>query len=144
MSTDMAAVGPVTTGAATDGAVTRRPVVTTAEYGACPVTGVLRRVGDKWSPAVIRLLAERPHGFNELDRAIEGISRRVLTRTLRALEAEGLVSRTPASGRAGRVEYALTGVGASLREQLAALGRWAVEHAADLHMDPPAGDMMQP
>lgn len=132
MSTDVPSAHPATSGEAARG-----PVVTAAEYGACPVTGVLRRVGDRWSPAVIRLLAERPHGFNELDRAIEGISRRVLTRTLRNLEAEGLVSRTPPARRAGRVEYALTGVGASLREQLAALGRWAVEHAADLPTSPP-------
>lgn len=71
------------------------PLVTTAAYESCPVTGVLRTVGDKWSPAVIRVLAEQPCGFNELDRAIEGISRRMLTRTLRNLEERGLVSRAP-------------------------------------------------
>jgi DNA-binding HxlR family transcriptional regulator len=72
--------------------------VTIREHETCPVTAVLRRLGDRWSPVVVRVLAERPHGFNELDRRIEGISRRMLTRTLRALESDGFVSRTPVVG----------------------------------------------
>ena len=103
-------------------------VVTVREQQACPVTAVLRRLGERWSPVVVRVLAERPHGFNELDRRIEGISRRVLTRALRGLEADGFVSRTPHADAAGRVEYALTDRGRSLREQLARLGVWAAEH----------------
>ncbi|MFD0577104.1 winged helix-turn-helix transcriptional regulator [Dactylosporangium darangshiense] len=99
-----------------------------AEHEACPVTRLLRRVGDKWSPVVIRLLATGAHGFNELDRSIEGISRRMLTRTLRGLQDEGFVSRTVRGGKAMRVEYALTELGASLRDQLAALGGWAATH----------------
>jgi DNA-binding HxlR family transcriptional regulator len=106
----------------------RPTVVTVREHEECPVTRVLRRVGDKWSPVIIRLLAERSHGFNELDRAIEGISRRMLMRTLRALEEEGFVSRTSSGVAGGRVEYALTALGVSLRDQLAVLGRWAVAH----------------
>jgi DNA-binding HxlR family transcriptional regulator len=101
-------------------------VVGAADYETCPVTRLLRRIGDKWSPAVIMLLATRAHGFNELDRSIEGISRRMLTRTLRALEEDGLVSRTPQAST--RVEYALTPLGQSLREQLSALGQWAASH----------------
>lgn len=105
--------------------------VTRRDREACPVTPLLRRVGDKWSPVVIRLLAGRGYGFNELDRAIEGISRRMLTRTLRALEDDGFVSRTAHTEAPGRVEYALTTLGRSLREQLFALGRWAVAHDID-------------
>jgi DNA-binding HxlR family transcriptional regulator len=107
-------------------------IVTVGEHEACPVTRVLRRVGDKWSPVVIRLLAVRGHGFNELDRSIEGLSRRMLTRTLRALEDDGFVSRTRHPGTPTRVEYALTELGESLREQLFVLGRWADAHDADL------------
>jgi DNA-binding HxlR family transcriptional regulator len=103
--------------------------VTTRDREECPVTAVLRRVGDKWSPVIIRLLSERGYGFNELDRAVEGLSRRVLTRTLRALEDDGLVSRTTGRGTA-RVEYSLTELGRSLREQLAVLGHWAVSREA--------------
>jgi DNA-binding HxlR family transcriptional regulator len=122
-------------------------VVTEQARRECPVTGVLRRVGDKWSPVVIRLLAERPHGFNELDRAIEGISRRILTRTLRMLEAEGYVRRATGGGGSGahrtgghRVEYSLTERGCSLRELLSALGDRAVVNARPAPgATPPAG-----
>lgn len=107
-------------------------LVTVQAYESCAVTKVLRRVGDKWSPAVIRLLAEHDYGFNELDRSIEGISRRVLTRTLRTLEEEGLVSRTPGGPPPAPVRYSLTQRGRSLREQLHALARWADIHSADL------------
>ena len=100
-------------------------VVTAEAYESCPVTQLLRRIGDKWSPAVVRLLAERDYGFNELDRSIEGISRRMLTRTLRALEEEGFVSRTSSGPRPAAVRYALTDLGRFLREQLYLLGQWA-------------------
>ncbi|MFC4121546.1 winged helix-turn-helix transcriptional regulator [Nonomuraea zeae] len=110
-------------------------VVTIATYESCPVTGVLRHIGDKWSPAVIRLLAERGYGFNELDRSIEGISRRMLTRTLRALEEAGFVSRTTTGPPPARVGYALTELGHSLREQLHTLGLWAEAHKSDLRFD---------
>ncbi|MDG4828534.1 helix-turn-helix domain-containing protein [Solwaraspora sp. WMMD1047] len=103
--------------------------VTPADRAACVATEVLRRVGEKWSVLVLALLSERPHGFNELDRAIGGLSRRILTRTLRTLESDGLVSRreTPQ-----RVEYALTGLGRSLLPLIIAIGEWAVEHASEL------------
>ncbi|MBO2449405.1 helix-turn-helix transcriptional regulator [Actinomadura barringtoniae] len=104
--------------------------VSVAEHAMCPATDVMRRVGEKWSVLVLSLLAARPYGFNELDRAVEGLSRRVLTRTLRTLERDGLISRTALPGRAARVEYALTDLGRSLRGPLLALGRWAVEHDA--------------
>jgi DNA-binding HxlR family transcriptional regulator len=110
-------------------------VVTTEAYENCPVTRVLRRIGDKWSPAVIRLLAERDHGFNELDRSIDGVSRRMLTRTLRTLEEEGFVSRASAGLPPAPVRYALTDLGYSLREQLYALGRWADAHHIGLPAD---------
>jgi DNA-binding HxlR family transcriptional regulator len=111
-------------------------VVTVQAYESCAVTRVLRRIGDKWSPAVIRLLAEHDYGFNELDRSIEGISRRMLTRTLRALEEEGFVSRTSGGPPPAAVRYALTDLGRSLREQLHTLGRWADAHNVGL----PAAD----
>ncbi|MEV4537377.1 helix-turn-helix domain-containing protein [Asanoa sp. NPDC049518] len=104
--------------------------VTPTDRGACAATEVLRRVGEKWSVLVLALLRERPYGFNELDRAIHGLSRRILTRTLRALVSDGLVSRreTPQ-----RVEYALTDLGRSLLPLVIALGEWAVEHAPEIN-----------
>src|SRR5690606_25818341 len=61
------------------------------EHESCAVTDVLRRVGDKWSVLVMVLLGRRAHRFNELHRGIEAISQRMLTRTLRTLEEDGLV-----------------------------------------------------
>ncbi|TQJ21125.1 HxlR family transcriptional regulator [Micromonospora sp. A202] len=103
--------------------------VTPADRAACPATDVLRRVGEKWSVLVLAVLRERPHGFNELDRTIHGLSRRILTRTLRTLESDGLISRqqTPE-----RVEYALTDLGRSLLPLVIAVGEWAVAHASDI------------
>lgn len=102
------------------------------EHEACPVTGVLRRVGDKWSVLVVTLLARRPYRFNELARAVEGISQRMLTRTLRALEVDGLVDRTVFPTIPPSVEYRLTPLGASLLRPLSVLADWAVEHEPDI------------
>jgi DNA-binding HxlR family transcriptional regulator len=101
-------------------------VATIADHQRCPATRLYRRIGDKWTPLLIALLARRSYGFNELDRAVEGISRRVLTRTLRTLEADGLISRTVHPTNPPRVEYALTDHGRSLYEHLHALGEWAI------------------
>ena len=106
--------------------------VTVDDHQACPATTVLRRVGDKWSPVLLSLLAERGYGFNELDRSVEGLSRRMLIRTLRALERDGLVSRTVQPTVPPRVDYALTDLGRSIRVRLVALGEWAVAHEAEL------------
>lgn len=102
------------------------------EYERCPVTDVLRRVGDKWSILVIVLLGKRPYRFNELHRGIEGISQRMLTRTLRGLEADGLVHREVFPTNPPSVEYRLTPLGRTLLDPLSALAEWAVEHAGDI------------
>ncbi|GAA2363093.1 helix-turn-helix domain-containing protein [Dactylosporangium salmoneum] len=102
---------------------TRVPV---AEYDACPVTGIVRRMGERWTLLVLALLARRPYRFNELHRAIEGISQRMLTRTLRGLEGDGLVERTVFPTVPPSVEYALSAEGADLMASLAPLTAWAV------------------
>ena len=107
-------------------AVGIRVPVTCADRAACSASDVLHRVGDKWSVLVLSLLSQRGYGFNELDRAVHGLSRRMLTRTLRGLVRDGLVSRTPGPAVAARVEYALTGLGRSLLPLVVALGEWAV------------------
>jgi DNA-binding HxlR family transcriptional regulator len=98
------------------------------EYEQCPVTDVLRRVGDKWTVLVVVLLGQRPFRFNELQRGIEGISQRMLTRTLRGLETDGLVLRTVHPTVPPSVEYRLTPLGESLLHPLSALADWAVTH----------------
>jgi len=106
--------------------------VPAAEHELCPVTDLLRRVGDKWSVLVLTLLGQRMHRFNELHRGIEGISQRMLTRTLRGLETDGLVRRTVHPTVPPSVEYRLTPLGLSLLTPLSALAEWAVEHEPEV------------
>jgi DNA-binding HxlR family transcriptional regulator len=94
----------------------------------CPVRDVLDRIGDKWSVLVVMLLADRPRRFSELRRAIDGISQRMLTLTLRQLERDGLVTRTVHASVPPRVDYALTEVGETLRGPLSALAEWSEAH----------------
>ncbi|WP_066373826.1 winged helix-turn-helix transcriptional regulator [Herbidospora mongoliensis] len=96
---------------------------------ACGAAPVLRAVGDKWSLLVMGVLAERPFGFNELDRAVDGLSRRMLTRVLAALVREGLVDRAAPSGPGGRAEYRLSEAGHDLLPLVIAVGEWAEAHA---------------
>ncbi|GLW89518.1 winged helix-turn-helix transcriptional regulator [Actinokineospora globicatena] len=102
--------------------------VTGADRAACPTTDVLRRVGDKWSVLVLVLLGRAPRRFSELQRAVEDISQRMLTRTLRSLEHDGLVSRTVFPTVPATVEYALTELGKSLLVPLSALADWSAVH----------------
>ena len=100
-------------------------------HNACRnVAPVLNRVGDKWSMLIVMMLADGPRRFSELKRAIDGISQRMLTLSLRGLERDGLVTRTVTPTIPPRVDYELTELGASLREPVKALGEWAFEHIA--------------
>jgi len=96
------------------------------------VSGVLARLGDKWTILVVMALAKGPLRFGELKGAIGGISQRMLTITLRALERDGMVSRTAFSTVPPRVDYALTRLGQSLRKPAGALGGWANQHLAQI------------
>lgn len=98
----------------------------------CPTRDVLNRVGDKWSVLVVVLLGQRTHRFNELHRSIEGISQRMLTLTVRALERDGLVKRTVYASVPPRVDYELTDLGRTLLAPLEALHVWATAHRADI------------
>lgn len=89
---------------------------------------VLARVGDKWTMLVIAELGEGPVRFNELRRAIAGVSQRMLTLTLKNLERDGLVSRTVTPSVPPRVDYALTDLGRSMLLPVQALGEWAAAH----------------
>ncbi|WP_308458011.1 winged helix-turn-helix transcriptional regulator [Leifsonia shinshuensis] len=70
--------------------------------------------------------------FSDVRRHVEGISQKMLTQTLRALERDGLVSRTVYPEVPVRVEYALTAAGLTLREPLRALELWSIEHLDDI------------
>lgn len=89
------------------------------------VREVLNRVGDKWSLLIVGYLADGPMRFNELRRAVEGISQRMLTLTLRGLERDGLVARSVQATTPPRVDYTLTPIGLTLLEPVRALVSWA-------------------
>ncbi|WP_336965169.1 helix-turn-helix domain-containing protein [Sphingobium aquiterrae] len=98
------------------------------------VSEVLARVGDKWSIQVIATLGEGPRRFNELKRAIDGISQRMLTLTLRGLERDGMITREVTPSIPPRVDYTLTSLGLSLLEPVRALGEWAIANRATVDM----------
>jgi DNA-binding HxlR family transcriptional regulator len=93
---------------------------------------VLARVGDKWTVLVVSTLGDGPKRFNELRRALGSISQRMLTLTLRALERDGLVTRTVFPTIPPRVDYELTRLGRSLLEPVSALGLWARKNRASI------------
>ncbi|WP_312873043.1 winged helix-turn-helix transcriptional regulator [Kibdelosporangium persicum] len=99
------------------------------ELAACPVNDLFRRIGDKWSMLLVIMLGKRRYRYNELHRSIEGISQRMLTRTLRDLENDGLVRREVFPTVPPSVEYSLTPLGESLLEPLSALAEWAVRNS---------------
>lgn len=104
------------------------PVAPDSAAAGCPLRDILDRVGDKWSVLVVVLLGDGTRRFSDLRRSVEGISQRMLTHTLRQLERDGLISRTVYPTVPLRVEYALTPLGQTLLEPLAALAQWAGEH----------------
>jgi len=91
---------------------------------------ILDLIGDKWSLLVIHTLEQGTLRFSELRRLIEAISQRVLTRTLRQLERNGLVTRTVVPTIPPKVSYALTPLGLSMLEAVRPLLVWAVENRA--------------
>ncbi|MBB2936065.1 DNA-binding HxlR family transcriptional regulator [Amycolatopsis bartoniae] len=102
---------------------TRRP-----EEGLALVRSVLDRVGDKWAVIVVCALAGRTRRFNELRRACLPINQRMLSTTLRALERDGLVTRTLHPTVPPRVEYALTPRGLSFLAVARELAGWAEQN----------------
>ncbi|WZH36092.1 MAG: helix-turn-helix domain-containing protein [Microbacterium enclense] len=89
---------------------------------------VLDRIGDKWTVLVVSTLGGEPLRYSDLQASIPGISQRMLTVTLKALERDGLLTRTAYPEVPPRVEYALTDLGRSLLDAVMALAGWAANH----------------
>ena len=98
----------------------------------CPVSEVIDRISGKWSVGIIVAAAPGPIRFTELERTIEGVSRRMLTLTLRNLERDGLLIRTVYPTVPPKVDYRLTAMAQELYESLVALTRWAERHRRDI------------
>lgn len=106
------------------------------EYNAflaeCPTRQVMARVGDKWSGLTINALAGGPKRHSELMRVIAGASQKMLTQTLRALERDGLVSRSVVASVPVQVTYELTDLGRTLEPVLRALKNWSETHIEEI------------
>ena len=99
-------------------------MLTKEELPQCPVATTVQLIGNKWKLLIIRNLHMRPWRFNELQKNLEGISQKVLTDSLRALESDGLVTRTVYAEVPPRVEYALSELGETMRPILDAMEQW--------------------
>jgi DNA-binding HxlR family transcriptional regulator len=96
------------------------------------VLQVLSRIGDKWTVLVVSQLRDGPLRYGELQRAVTGISQRMLTLTVRALERDGLLTRTVHPTIPPQVEYALTDLGRTLLDPALAIAQWAITHHHDI------------
>jgi DNA-binding HxlR family transcriptional regulator len=99
---------------------------------ACPVQRTVAMIADKWKVIVIGNLGEGTMRFRELQRAMQGVTPKVLTRQLRDLEHDGLVTRKAYAEIPPRVEYSLTPLGRSLLPILQQLHNWAVANSDTL------------
>ncbi len=90
----------------------------------CPVATTVQLIGSKWKLLILRNLMVRPWRFNELQRSLEGVSQKVLTDSLRSMEADGLVCRKVYDENPPRVEYSLSELGQQLRPLLLTMEEW--------------------
>jgi DNA-binding HxlR family transcriptional regulator len=96
------------------------------------VSQMLARLGEKWSMLVVMLLRAGPRRFNDIKRNTGGISQQMLTRTLRALERDGMLTRTIHPTSPPQVEYQLTELGLALSEPASAFAQWVQDHLAEI------------
>lgn len=96
----------------------------------CPVATTVSLIGSKWKLLIMRNLLARPWRFNELQKNLEGVSQKVLTDSLRQLEADGIISRTVYAEVPPRVEYSLSELGESMRPILDSMKDWGENYKA--------------
>ena len=107
-------------------------MLTKEELPNCPVATTVQLIGSKWKLLIIRNLLDRPWRFNELHKSLEGISRKVLTDSLRQLESDGIITRTVYPEVPPRVEYALSPLGESMRPILEAMKSWGLGYQREM------------
>ena len=103
-------------------------MLTKEELPACPVATTVQMIGSKWKLLIMRNLLQRPWRFNELKKDLEGISQKVLTDSLRSMEADGIITRTVYPEVPPRVEYALSDLGESMRPTMDAMEIWGTAY----------------
>ena len=103
-------------------------MLTKEELPDCPVATTVQLIGNKWKLLILRNLLGRPWRFNEMLRSIPGISQKVLTDNLRAMEKDGIVTRTVYPEVPPRVEYALSELGDSMRPIIQSMEEWGLSY----------------
>ena len=103
------------------------------ELPECPVATTVQLIGNKWKLLILRNLRMRPWRFNELQKSLEGISQKVLTESLRSMEADGIIVRTVYAEVPPRVEYSLSELGETMRPILDAMEKWGNDYKAAFH-----------
>lgn len=98
------------------------------ELPACPVATTVQLIGSKWKLLIMRNLLARPWRFNELQKNLEGISQKVLTDSLRSMEADGIITRTAYPEVPPRVEYSLNELGESMRPIINSMEQWGLNY----------------
>jgi DNA-binding HxlR family transcriptional regulator len=99
---------------------------------ACATRPILDEIANKWSIMILSVLCTQPQRFNVLRRRLEGITQKALTQALRRLERNGLISRRVIASSPVAVEYSITPLGHTLRDPMAALYVWTLEHAPNV------------
>ncbi|MFD0793056.1 winged helix-turn-helix transcriptional regulator [Mucilaginibacter litoreus] len=94
----------------------------------CPITATIDVIGGKWKPPILWLLLKGPMRFGELHKTIPGMALKVLSRTLKELETDGIIIRKAYPEIPPRVEYSLSPKGESLRQIMTLLSDWSREH----------------
>lgn len=107
-------------------------MLTKEEMPACPVATTVALIGSKWKLLIMRNLLSRPWRFNELKKDLEGISQKVLTDSLRSMEADGIITRTVYPEVPPRVEYVLSELGESMRPIMNAMEAWGTAYKEQL------------
>ncbi|MGH2989190.1 MAG: winged helix-turn-helix transcriptional regulator [Solirubrobacterales bacterium] len=102
----------------------------------CGLDASMDVVGGKWKALILWALNERTHRFDELKRALPGVSEKMLTQQLRELGGDGIVHRAVYDEVPPRVEYSLTDVGIALNTALAPLGAWGEQRLTQLGLRP--------
>ena len=103
-------------------------MLTKEELPAFPVATTVQMIGSKWKLLIMRNLLQRPWRFNELKKDLEGISQKVLTDSLRSMEANGIITRTVYPEVPPRVEYALSELGESMRPIIKSMEVWGLDY----------------
>jgi len=103
-------------------------MLTKEELPDCPVATTVQIIGSKWKLLILRNLLQRPWRFNELKKSLEGISQKVLTDSLRSMEADGIITRTVYPEVPPHVEYALSDLGHSMEPIIKAMEEWGTSY----------------